>query len=241
MIYQFAQIYYLLLVKKVDVTNANGYRKVARNAKLVFEAYEPAEGGSGPRYGERRIAQTVYQVFTEGHWHTVEVNDRLFLEAFGLMPDMNPSVNLEAELIGRRIMGLPGPPDPDGYNPLLEFQVIADALDATTIEPLIRKPNVRGQEGYRPIHQAKPRWDRVLRRLTWNGNAVASYRRSAPNQATILSVFEEEGWPPQIDDPLPQGILRQTLKDLQEKFRATPIAFIADGTGTGIRWEPRTT
>ncbi|HWT82529.1 MAG TPA: hypothetical protein VN648_27395, partial [Candidatus Methylomirabilis sp.] len=155
MIYQFAQIYYLLLVKKVVVTNATGYRKVARNAKLVFDAYEPAEGGSGSRRDEGRIAQNIYQVFTEGHWHTVEVNDRSFLEAFGLMPDMNPSVDLEAELTGRWITGLPGPPGPDGYNPLLEFQVIepltADVLDATTIEPLIRKPNVRGPEGYRPI------------------------------------------------------------------------------------------
>jgi hypothetical protein len=79
-----------------------------------------------------------------------------------------------------------------------------------------------------------------LRSLTWNGEPVASYTRSAPNQARILSAFEEEGWPARIDDPLAPGILRQTLKDLQEKFRDTPIAFFADGTGTGIRWKPRT-
>lgn len=82
----------------------------------------------------------------------------------------------------------------------------------------------------------KPRWDAVLRVLTWNNANVVAYARLAPNQAMILSAFEEEGWPTRIDDPLPRGQLRQTLKDLQKKFKDAPITFRADGTGEGILW-----
>ena len=65
---------------------------------------------------------------------------------------------------------------------------------------------------------------------------MGAYARRAPNQAKILSSFEEEGWPKRIDDPLKRGKLRQTLKDLQKKFKDAPITFRADGTGQGILW-----
>ena len=65
---------------------------------------------------------------------------------------------------------------------------------------------------------------------------MGAYAHLAPNQAMILSTFEEEGWPNRIDDPLTPGRLRQTLKDLQKKFKNAPITFRADGTGEGILW-----
>jgi hypothetical protein len=32
---------------------------------------------------------------------------------------------------------------------------------------------------------------------------VKEFKLPAPNQETILTAFQEEGWPPRIDDPLP--------------------------------------
>ena len=64
---------------------------------------------------------------------------------------------------------------------------------------------------------------------------MGAYARRAPNQAMILSAFEEEGWPTRIDDPLPRGRLRQTLKDLQKKFKNAPLTFRANGTGDQVK------
>ena len=52
----------------------------------------------------------------------------------------------------------------------------------------------------------------------------------------ILEAFEESGWPEKIDDPLPPGTLRHTIKDLQKSFEGTPITFGGDGTGEGVCW-----
>ena len=38
MIYKFAQVYYLFVVKKVNIIEATGYRKAARLLKVVFKA-----------------------------------------------------------------------------------------------------------------------------------------------------------------------------------------------------------
>ena len=76
-----------------------------------------------------------------------------------------------------------------------------------------------------PCLNAKPRWDADLRVLTWHNKPMGAYARPALNQEKILSAFEEEGWPTRIDDPLPPGRLRQTLKDLQKKFKDAPITF----------------
>jgi hypothetical protein len=87
----------------------------------------------------------------------------------------------------------------------------------------------------------KPRWD-ADRRSVWLGEReLKRYRRPAPNQEQILAAFEEEGWPPRIDDPLEPGKLRDTLPDLNETIKNEMIEqpslrFEADGTGKGILW-----
>ena len=92
MIYKFAQVYYLFVVKKVDTIEATGYRKAARLLKVVFEAYRRDDKGDPLRCDEERIAQHFYQVFSNGCWHTVEHHDdRAFLEALGLKPDLESS------------------------------------------------------------------------------------------------------------------------------------------------------
>ena len=64
------------------------------------------------------------------------------------------------------------------------------------------------------------------------------------NQETILSAFEEEGWPPRIDDPLPPAVdcdpkqrLRDTIKSLNRNRKLVRIRFKGDGTGQGVLWE----
>lgn len=48
------------------------------------------------------------------------------------------------------------------------------------------------------------RWDAVSRYLTVDDRLVKWFRSPAPNQERILAAFQEEAWPPRVDDPLPQ-------------------------------------
>jgi hypothetical protein len=89
-----------------------------------------------------------------------------------------------------------------------------------------------------------PHWDQELRELRCGELLVKEFRRPAPNQELILAAFEEEGWPPQIDDPLPRGLnrnARQRLHDaiirLNRKQQHRLILFRGDGLGKGVRWE----
>ena len=74
------------------------------------------------------------------------------------------------------------------------------------------------------------------------GGQVAR-RVSRPDQATnvvrILDAFEEEGWPPRIDDPLPGGRNQKRLHRTIAVLNPDTIGmkFHADGSGEGIRWE----
>ena len=130
MIYKFAQVYYLFVVKKVDTIEATGYRKAARLLKVVFEAYRRDDEGNLVRCDEERIAQHFYQVLSNGYWHTVDNDDRAFLEALGLKPDLNPHEDLGATLIGQWIEGRPGFPGPSRFSPLEEFEAIQSPVPA---------------------------------------------------------------------------------------------------------------
>jgi len=90
---------------------------------------------------------------------------------------------------------------------------------------------------------SRPRWDSTLRRLCWMGSVVKQFRVPAPNQETILSAFEEEGWPARLDDPLPQtddvepkARLREAVKALNRRQRHRLLQFEGDGTGQGLLW-----
>jgi hypothetical protein len=90
-----------------------------------------------------------------------------------------------------------------------------------------------------------PTWDPIRRQLEWQGTLVKWFRRPATNQEKILSVLHEEGWPPRIDDPLPQeeGIdpkirLRDAIKRLNRNQVNRLVHFCGDGTGSGILWGP---
>ena len=89
-----------------------------------------------------------------------------------------------------------------------------------------------------------PSWDPERRVLRVNGTLVKQFKWTAENQEAILCVFEEEGWPARIDDPLPPQAeqdskrrLSDTIKCLNRK-QANPILhFRGDGTGEGVVWE----
>ena len=47
-----------------------------------------------------------------------------------------------------------------------------------------------------------PTWDRDRQELRWGEFVIKQFKVPSPNQETILAAFEEEHWPPRIDDPL---------------------------------------
>jgi hypothetical protein len=89
-----------------------------------------------------------------------------------------------------------------------------------------------------------PEWDSERHQLRLGDFLIKEYKVPSPNQETILMAFEEEGWPPRIDDPLspvqdvsPKERLRNTIKSLNRCQASKLIQFMGDGTGEAIRWE----
>ena len=90
----------------------------------------------------------------------------------------------------------------------------------------------------------RPRWDRDRHQLSLGRRLIKEFKLNSPNQEAVLMAFEEEGWPPRIDDPLvphpdtePKERLRNTIKSLNRKQVHRLIRFMGDGTGEAIRWE----
>mgnify|MGYP006427086959 CR=1 FL=1 len=90
-----------------------------------------------------------------------------------------------------------------------------------------------------------PEWKPDVRELRCNGSLIKRFRCRAPNQESILAVFEEEGWPTVIDDPLtgigenqdPHRRLNDAVRGLNRYQTTSMIHFSSDGTGEGVRWE----
>lgn len=88
-----------------------------------------------------------------------------------------------------------------------------------------------------------PQWDARDRVLYFGTTVVKTFRVPAPSQELILTVFQEEDWPPEIDDPLPpqrgqnsKTRLHNTINSLN-RTRVVPVMkFSANGRGDGIRW-----
>ena len=89
-----------------------------------------------------------------------------------------------------------------------------------------------------------PSWDGERHQLRLGNLLVKEFKLHCPNQKTILMTFEEEKWPPRIDDPLsphpeldPKRRLHDTIKTLNRNQKNRLIRFMGDGTGRAIRWE----
>jgi hypothetical protein len=92
----------------------------------------------------------------------------------------------------------------------------------------------------------KPCWHRARRELLLDRIVVKRFRVPAQNQEVILSAFEEDGWPAQIDDPLPikGGVdphvrLHDAVNRLNRAQTNPLLRFHGNGTGTGISWKLR--
>jgi len=90
----------------------------------------------------------------------------------------------------------------------------------------------------------QPTWAQAAHQLRVGALVVKIFKRAAANQELILSVFEEEGWPEWIDDPLPpaKGIrpglrLKETVKSLNRHQENHLIHFSGDFVHGRIRWE----
>ena len=89
-----------------------------------------------------------------------------------------------------------------------------------------------------------PKWDSKRRQLRLGEIPIKEFKIKSPNQEAVLAVFEEEGWPPCIHDPLTfsskqdqRQRLRNTIKSLNRNQANHLIQFMGDGTGEAIRWE----
>jgi hypothetical protein len=90
-----------------------------------------------------------------------------------------------------------------------------------------------------------PRWDRKRRVLLFDECVVKRFRLPAKNQEAVLSMFEDEGWPPSIPDPLPfvtghwpKERLHATIRHLNASHEDRLIRFRGNGTGEAVLWEP---
>ena len=95
-----------------------------------------------------------------------------------------------------------------------------------------------------PADSLRPSWDRDRQELRVGQYVVKRFKLPAPNQQVVLAVFDEEGWPVRIDDPLPprpkldsKRRLHDTINSLNRNQKSPLIRFLGDGTGRGICWQ----
>ncbi len=105
-------------------------------------------------------------------------------------------------------------------------------------------PTVCGN-GHGKDQDLLPKWDRERQELRLGDLVVKQFKVPALNQERILTVFEEEGWPVVIDDPLPphpeqdsKRRLHDTIISLNRNQKNPLIHFLGNGNGQGIRWRP---
>ena len=89
-----------------------------------------------------------------------------------------------------------------------------------------------------------PTWDSERHELRVGDELVKEFKWPATNQELILGTFEEDGWPPHVDDPLPpqpeqdsKRRLHDTIKCLNRNQKNRLLHFRGDGTGEGVVWE----
>jgi len=89
-----------------------------------------------------------------------------------------------------------------------------------------------------------PKWDRLRQELKIGTVLVKRFKVPAASQEAILEAFEEEAWPPRIDDPLsprndqlPKRRLQETIRSLNRNQKRPLIHFLGDGSGQGVLWQ----
>jgi hypothetical protein len=120
--------------------------------------------------------------------------------------------------------------------------VTGRALAASQAERRVRRGRAEAApSGIAPV----PRWNAKSRELFLGDVLVRRFRTKATNQERILAAFQEEGWPVQIDDPLPpskgesehERRLHDAITKLNRHQCNPLIHFRGDGSSRGICWE----
>lgn len=92
----------------------------------------------------------------------------------------------------------------------------------------------------------RPVWDQTIRTLYVKGQKPMKFAAVATNQMCVLNAFQERGWPPCIENPLPKDRhfddSKEHLKDAIKALRRIPgLMFRRSGEKDGICWEPSST
>ena len=97
-----------------------------------------------------------------------------------------------------------------------------------------------------PAHERResPVWDEKRRELRVGQVVVKRFKQPAANQERVLQAFQEEGWPPRIDDPLPpeeeqepKRRLHRTISNLNRRQRGQiRVHFGGGGEGESVCW-----
>ena len=91
--------------------------------------------------------------------------------------------------------------------------------------------------------EEKPTWDQERRELWFRGTLCKSFRQPAKNQEAVLNAFQEAGWPPRMDDPIPPSLEvdpKERLAETCRSLRRNPLLeFERDGTGEAVLWSPK--
>ncbi|SFI18324.1 hypothetical protein [Planctomicrobium piriforme] len=121
---------------------------------------------------------------------------------------------------------------------------LTDPADAAaTIQQSTSEKPVNGS----PTPRVVPEWDPHRRELRYQDKLVKRFRVPAAIQELVLNVFQEEGWPDFIDDPLPpvrhldaKRRLQATVKSLNRSQLVPLLRFHGNGCGRIVCWEPLT-
>jgi hypothetical protein len=95
-----------------------------------------------------------------------------------------------------------------------------------------------------PPSPQPPKWDRDRQELRLGAAVIKRFKIPSIHEESILAAFEELGWPPRIDDPLPPGDdsapnwrLQEAIESLDRNQSQHLLRFMADASGRGVRWE----
>ncbi|WP_397569649.1 hypothetical protein [Schlesneria sp. T3-172] len=94
-------------------------------------------------------------------------------------------------------------------------------------------------------HAAIPFWDCHHRELRVGEILAKRFRQPAKNQEAILNAFQEEGWPPRIDNPIAAAVSTDAIERLHDAVKRLNhqinpvIRFFSDGQGRGVTWKQR--
>jgi hypothetical protein len=88
-----------------------------------------------------------------------------------------------------------------------------------------------------------PVWDTTQHQLRLGATIVKQYKLARPSQETILAAFDEVGWPPFIENPLPKDShvdaktrLLDAIESLNRNQRSPRICFATDSDGAEVYW-----